>query len=83
MSVFGQSGCSRATVPFIRAKEVAFGEKQFFYSGKVVVIGQDCCIRAKMVVFGQSGRIRAKMIVFDQSGCIRDKIVVFSQKWFC
>ena len=37
------------------------------YSGKVVVIGQNGCIRAKVVIFGK------KWLYSGKSGCIRQK----------
>ena len=47
MVVFGQSGC-------ILAKVLEFGQI-WLYSGKNVVFGQGCYIRAKVVLFEQSG----------------------------
>ena len=92
--VFGQCGCIRAKVTFIRpivfcirrsgcdwAKVVLFGAK-WFYAGKMVVFGQ------KRLYAGNSGCIRAKVVVFGQtrlysgkSGCVRGKLLVFRQKW--
>ena len=43
---------------------VVFGLK-WLSSGKVVVLGQNGCIRAK-VVFGKSGCIRAKVVLIRQ-----------------
>ena len=45
---------------------VVFGLK-WLSSGKVVVLGQNGCIRAK--------------VVFRKSGCIRAKVVLIRQKW--
>ena len=48
MVAIGQSGCIR---------------KKWFYSGNVVVFGQNGCILAEVVVLGQSGCIMAKVVV--------------------
>ena len=39
---------------------------QKLYSCKVVVFGQNCCIREKVVVFGQDGCIWAKVVELGQ-----------------
>ena len=44
-------------------------------SCKVVVFGQDGCVRAKVVVFG------IKLFYWGKSSCIWAKVVVFGQKW--
>ena len=54
-------------------KYVVFGRK-WLYSGKVVVFGQGCCIRARLLYSG-------KVVVSGKGGCIRSKVVVFGQKW--
>ena len=59
---------------------VSFDQK-WMYSSKVVVVGQNCCIRKKWLYLGKSGFIRAKLDIFVLSGCIRVKVVVFGQKW--
>ena len=41
-------------------------EQMLLYSCKVVVIGQNCCIREKVIVFLQSGYVQAKVVVFGQ-----------------
>ena len=71
MVVFGQGGCIRA---------------KWFYSGKVVVfgqnlflIGQSCCIRSKWLYSGKCGCLRAKFLYSGKSGFIRAKVVVFGQ----
>ena len=58
---------------------VLFGEKYFNF-GKMVVIGQNCCIRARIVLIGQKWfsssktcSFRAKVVVLGQSGCIMAK----------
>ena len=51
----GRSGC----IPAI-----------WFYSGKVVVFGQNGCIWARVVVIGQQ-LLYIKVVVFGQIGCIR------------
>ena len=58
----GKIGC-------IRAKVVVL-EQKWFYSGKVVVIGQ-------------TGRIVAKVVVFRQKRLYSGKVLVFGQKWSC
>ena len=50
-------------------------EEKWLYSGKVVVFGQNGCIRAKVAVFGQ------KLLYSRTSGCTRAKVVVFLQIW--
>ena len=72
---------------------VVFGQERF-YSGRVVVFEQNCCIRVKVVVFvqkwllsGKSGCILANGQYWDKrdciqgSGCNRANVVVFGQKW--
>ena len=78
MDVLIRTGC-------IRAKVVVIGRK-LFYSGKVVVFGQNWlyldksgCIRAEVVVLGQRGSFRsgwvflAKWLYWGKSICIRTK----------
>ena len=48
--------------------------KKWLYSGK------SGSIRAKVVVFGQNGCIRAGLLYLSKSGFIRAKVVVFVQK---
>ena len=45
-----------------------------FFLAKVVVFGQNGCIR-------KIGSIRAKVVIVGQSGCIRGIVVVFGQYW--
>ena len=52
---------------------------KIFVSGKMVIFGQPCCIRARATLLGQSSCIPTKVIVFGQNGCIRAKMVVFGK----
>ena len=59
---------------------------KWFYCGKVVVFGQNGCIRAKCL-FGKTGYTLAKVFVRAKkysgiSGCTREKVVMFFEKWF-
>ena len=80
MVVFGQGDC-------IRSKWMHSGKSGFirrklvWYSGKVVVFGQSCCIRAKVVVFGQKWLYSSQMVVFGQKSLYSGKMVLFGQKW--
>ena len=82
---FGKSDC-------IREKVVVFLQKgyiraKWLYSGKVVVLGKNCCIRAKLFLSGKSCCIReklgysGKMVVFCQKSLYSGKVVVFGRKW--
>ena len=64
---------------------VVIGQK-FLYSGKVVVLGQSCCIlgkscciRAKVVEFGHKWFYTSRVVVWEQSGSTRAKVVLFGQ----
>ena len=59
---------------------VVFGQK-WFYSGKVVVIGQSCCNWATMVVFGQRYFSSGKVVNLGQKEMYSVKVAVFGQKW--
>ena len=73
-------------------KVVVFGQK-WFYSGrsgstraKLMLFGQNCCVRTKVVLFGQkwfysgkSGCIWAKLLYSGKRCCNRAKMVVFGQ----
>ena len=50
-----------------------YSGKSGYIKGKVVVFGQNGCIRAKVVVVGQN------WIYSGKSGSIRAKVVVFGQ----
>ena len=61
---------------------------KWLYSGKIVVFGQNCCIRTKVVVFGlkwlylgKNGCIWAKWLYSGKSGCIQlsTAFIYFSQ----
>ena len=61
------------------------GQKMYF-SGKSVVFGKRCCIRAKTLPIGKkwlysrkSGSIRAKVVVFGKKLLYLGKVVVFGQ----
>ena len=54
--------------------------KNLLHSGKRCCILAKWLYSAKMVVFGQNSCIRDKVVVFGQIFCIRAKVVVFGQK---
>ena len=88
----GKSGCIRAKLVVFRQKwfcldnvvvfeKMALVGQKWLYSGKVVVIGQNCFIFcAKVVVFGQHGFIRAKVVVIWQKWLCSNKIYCFRAK---
>ena len=49
---------------------VVFGQK-WLYSSKVVLFGQNGCIRAKEFVFRQKLLYLGEVVVVGKSGCIR------------
>ena len=82
MVVFGQKWLYSGKGSCVRVKRV-YSCKSGYIWAKVVVIGQNSCIRAKVVVFGKvvvlgkNGCIRAKMVICGQRGYIPDKVIVF------
>ena len=70
MVVFGKGS-------FIRAKWLYSGK--VLYSGNVVVIVQNGCIRVKGVVFGQKCLYSGKVVVFGRKWLYSSKVVVYVQ----
>ena len=56
-------------------------DQKLLYLGKVVVLGQNGCIRAKVDEIGQGGCYPAKWLYSCKIGCNRVKVVLFRQKW--
>ena len=62
--LIGQSGCKRATW-FYSGKVVVFGQ-QLLYSGKLVVFVHFCCIRT-VVLFAEKLLYSGKVVVIGQN----------------
>ena len=64
---------------FSRKKVIVFQQK-WLYSGKVVVIGQNCSFFVqKWLYFGNVVVFGQKWLYSGKSGCMRAKVVVFGQ----
>ena len=66
---------------------ILFGQK-WLYSDKVIVFGQNGCIRAmglhwgKVVVFGKKWLYSGIVVLFGKGGCNRAKVFVLGTIWF-